>query len=72
MKDFHLMNLALLCKWRWRMLHHGSGVWREIIRARYGGVFPAPHLGGRLGELRRSSLWWKDMSLLGTKVGLVC
>jgi hypothetical protein len=32
-------------------------------------MFPSPHLGGRLGELRRSSLWWKKVSLLGAKEG---
>lgn len=69
-KDLRLMNLALLGKWRWRMLYHGSEFWREIIRARYGGMFPAPHLGGMLGDLQRFSLWWKDVSLLGTKEGL--
>ena len=49
-------------KARWRILHHGPCVWREIIRAIYGGLFLASHLEGRLGELRRSSLWWKDVS----------
>lgn len=66
-RDLRLVNLALLGKWRWILLQKETGVWRMIIAARYGSLAPTPHLGGRFCGLRRSSLWWKDVSLLGTK-----
>jgi hypothetical protein len=69
LKDLYLVNLYLLHKWTCMILHQGEGVWREITRSRYGGMFPSPHLGGRLGELRSSSLWWKKASLLRAKEG---
>jgi hypothetical protein len=65
-RDLRLVNDALLGKWRWRILQERKEVWREIIFARYGAMFPAPHLGGRPSGLMRGSSWWKDVSLLGT------
>ncbi|MCI76045.1 hypothetical protein A2U01_0097314, partial [Trifolium medium] len=35
---------------------------------RYGSLFPAPHLASRPNGLRGVSLWWSDVSLLGTRV----
>ena len=33
-KDITKMNISLLCKWWWR-LEHESGIWQEIIQAKY-------------------------------------
>ncbi|MCH89623.1 ribonuclease H protein, partial [Trifolium medium] len=63
--DLRAVNLALLGKWRWRLISGGVGVSRDIILARYGSLFPSPHLGVRLGGLRRVSWWWRNASLLG-------
>jgi hypothetical protein len=65
-RDLRLVNNALLGKWRWRILSDGTGIWRDILLARYETLFPAPHLGGRSSGLRRASSWWSDVSLLGT------
>jgi hypothetical protein len=59
------VNLALLGKWRWSLISGGVSLWRDIILARNGSLFPSPHLGGRLGGLRKISCWWRNMSLLG-------
>ncbi|MCH80102.1 LINE-1 reverse transcriptase like [Trifolium medium] len=45
-RDLHAVNLALLGKWRWRVIVGDQGIWRDIILARYGSLFPSPHLGG--------------------------
>jgi hypothetical protein len=67
-RDLRLVNIALLAKWRWRILSEGQGLRRDILLARYGSLFPAPHLAGRPSGLRRVSLWWNDVSLLGYQV----
>ncbi|GAU36466.1 hypothetical protein TSUD_166320 [Trifolium subterraneum] len=41
------------------------GLWRDILLARYGSLFPSPYLGGRPNDFTGVSLWWKDVSLLG-------
>ncbi|GAU10160.1 hypothetical protein TSUD_418630, partial [Trifolium subterraneum] len=64
-RDLRAVNLALLGKWRWRLISGGVGLWRDIILARHGSLFPSPHLGGRLKDLKRVSCWWRNVSLLG-------
>ncbi|GAU10016.1 hypothetical protein TSUD_288060 [Trifolium subterraneum] len=49
-RDLRVVNLALLGKWRWRIISGGVGIWRDIILARYGSLFPSPHLGGRRND----------------------
>ncbi|PNX69332.1 cytochrome p450, partial [Trifolium pratense] len=43
-RDLRAVNLALLGKWRWRVIARGQGLWREILLARYGSLFPSPPL----------------------------
>ncbi|GAU30794.1 hypothetical protein TSUD_355200 [Trifolium subterraneum] len=64
-RDLRAVNLALLCKWRWRLISGGVGLSRDVILARYNSLSPSPHIGGRLGGLRRASCWWRNVSLLG-------
>ncbi|GAU31203.1 hypothetical protein TSUD_210600 [Trifolium subterraneum] len=64
-RDLRVVNLALLGKWRRRLISGGVGLWRDIILARYGSLFPSPHLGGTLKDLKRVSCWWRNVSLLG-------
>jgi hypothetical protein len=63
-RDLCAVNLALLGKWR--LLSRGQGIWRDIIFARYGLLYPLPHFGGRPSSFSKASLWWKDVSLLRT------
>ncbi|MCI92838.1 hypothetical protein A2U01_0114135, partial [Trifolium medium] len=62
------VNNALLAKWQWKILTERSGIWRDIILARYGTMFRTLHLRGRPNGLRGAYLWWSDVSLLGTQV----
>ncbi|MCI28718.1 RNA-directed DNA polymerase (Reverse transcriptase), partial [Trifolium medium] len=64
-QDLRAVNLALLSKWRRRLLSGGQGIWRDILLSRYGSLYPSPHLGGRPVGFRGTSSWWKDVSLLG-------
>jgi hypothetical protein len=64
-RDLRAVNLALLSKWRWRLLSGGQGIWRDILMARYGSLYPSPHLGGRPVGFKGTSAWWRDVSLLG-------
>ncbi|GAU49947.1 hypothetical protein TSUD_408420 [Trifolium subterraneum] len=64
-RDLMAVNLALLGKWRWRLLSGGQGIWRDILLSRYSSLYPSPHLGGRLVGFRGTSTWWRDVSLLG-------
>ncbi|GAU38725.1 hypothetical protein TSUD_396540 [Trifolium subterraneum] len=73
-RDLRLVNNALLAKWRWRILTKGLGLWRDIILARYGSLFPAPHLAGRpngrIGNGTSTSFWfdpWVDGVPLRTR-----
>jgi hypothetical protein len=61
-RDLELVNLSLLAKWRWRLLHEeDSTLWKEVIVAKYGRFMvnnvnwmwePTPYL---------ASIWWKDI-----------
>ncbi|GAU42324.1 hypothetical protein TSUD_25500 [Trifolium subterraneum] len=53
-RDLRYVNLALLGKWRWRLLDVGQGIWRDIILVRYRLMDPSPYLGGRPVGLRGS------------------
>ncbi|MCH81087.1 ribonuclease H protein [Trifolium medium] len=46
-RDLRAVNLALLGKWRWRILSGGQGIWRDILMAKYGSLYPSSHFGGR-------------------------
>jgi hypothetical protein len=67
-RDLRVVNLALLGKWRWRILSEGQGIWRDILLARYGSLYPLPHLAGRPIGFRGTSVWWRDISLLGSSM----
>jgi hypothetical protein len=60
-KNLELFNLALLSKWKWRMLLDDEALWSDFLRYRYG------HLPSRvLGSISytqgsKESIWWKDI-----------
>ncbi|GAU21373.1 hypothetical protein TSUD_189600 [Trifolium subterraneum] len=49
--DLRMVNLALLGKWRWRLISGAEGLWKDILRARYDPLGCSSHLGGRVGSL---------------------
>ncbi|MCH87828.1 ribonuclease H protein, partial [Trifolium medium] len=64
-RDHKVVNLALLGKWRWRLLCGGQGIWKDILLERYGSLYPSLHLGGRPSW---GTSWCKDVSLLGAQL----
>lgn len=63
MKHFGLFNLALLSKWKLRVLNGGYALRSDIISARYGNVKFEVLCGPYVS--RKSSLWWMDMCAIG-------
>lgn len=71
-KNLEAFNLALLIKWRWRILvEEGNSLWKDILVERYGlkGRWPRAQDFGR--EWGKTSIWWRDLCLLGDGTNLV-
>lgn len=68
-KDIHMVNLALalLDKWRWRLLEGAFGMCVDILFVIYGHSTVTSLHGGRALWSRSVSLWWKGVSLIGSK-----
>ncbi|XP_057447160.1 uncharacterized protein LOC130738983 [Lotus japonicus] len=49
-KNWRLFNVALLAKWRWRLMVGDSGLWSCILNYKYKG-----------GYHEKASIWWKDL-----------
>ncbi|CAK8573446.1 unnamed protein product [Lathyrus sativus] len=54
-------NLALLQKWKWRILTENDGTWLDILRARYGNICNAILGGNRSSKSCKGYHWWKDL-----------
>jgi hypothetical protein len=60
-RDIGKVNLSLLIKWRWRLIHSSQAFWKKILVARYGAeVRSKVHWCG-VPLPYNASLWWKDM-----------
>lgn len=60
-KNVEWFNLALLAKWRWRLLTEKRGLWRDILKSRYGvEVEGSADLGNNEG-FKKGSGWWKGI-----------
>lgn len=54
-KNLQNLNLALLGKWRWRLLRESEGLWYRVLKVRYG-------QGSSFREAQgRDSTWWRDL-----------
>ncbi|GAU49942.1 hypothetical protein TSUD_408370 [Trifolium subterraneum] len=64
-KNLELFNLALLSKWKWRLLSEGDAIWADLLRFRYGHL-PTQMLGRETHLIgAKHSIWWKDVVSLG-------
>jgi hypothetical protein len=66
-KDLGWFNLALLAKWRWRLLMEDGSLWKKVLEAKYGNV---SRLNMTLARGSKPSLWWKDLLGLGVLRGV--
>jgi hypothetical protein len=56
------MNLSLLFKWRWRLINtEVSGIWKEVLAAKYGDFILHNVVWQNRSILRHASNWWKDI-----------
>lgn len=67
MEDF---NLALLYKWKWRIIVQSKSVWHGVLRAIYRDIkLSVAHGGGKVMWEHKKSQWWRDiMALEGAKL----
>ncbi|XP_019455102.1 PREDICTED: uncharacterized protein LOC109356226 [Lupinus angustifolius] len=63
-KNLGLFNLALLGKWRWRMLSSSESLWVKVLRSIYG--VEAVVRGGLVDVecFKKGSSWWRDLGCL--------
>ncbi|XP_058765967.1 uncharacterized protein LOC131639491 [Vicia villosa] len=57
------MNVALISKWKWRLIVEKEAIWRDIIIARYGNVRLKVLVGDNSVLERKDSIWWRDLIL---------
>lgn len=67
MKDIGVFNLALLSKWKWKILEGKDCLWMEIFRARYENLQFSMLDEEGVSFRGFRSLWWKDIISLGRK-----
>ncbi|WJX73641.1 hypothetical protein P8452_57400 [Trifolium repens] len=64
-KNLRLMNIALLTKWRWRLLTSQDSLFSLVLKAKYGeNIGFSPNLSQERNK-SIASLWWKDVCDLG-------
>lgn len=65
-KDLEVFNIALMEKWRWRLLSEDdSPLWKKILCFRYGNVCSWNGELPSYNIVKKSSLWWRDLVILG-------
>lgn len=56
-KDLKLFYIALLGKWKWRLSIDVSGLWKEVLVAKYRSWRELDHAKDGYHD----SLWWRDI-----------
>ncbi|XP_058756592.1 uncharacterized protein LOC131629811 [Vicia villosa] len=60
-KNVGVMNVALLSKWKWRILVEEEAVWRGILVSRYGNIKLKVLIGDVSVVEKSDSIWWRDI-----------
>ncbi|XP_058764653.1 uncharacterized protein LOC131638121 [Vicia villosa] len=60
-KNMEIMNVALLSKWKWRILTDKDAVWRDLLEVRYGNIKLKVLVGDSLVVQKKDSIWWRDL-----------
>jgi hypothetical protein len=64
-----VVNISLLAKWHWRLLGGGDALWKDVIRSKYEEEVFGKVDWGEGNKPWFSSLWWKDINLIGSNLG---
>ncbi|XP_058777072.1 uncharacterized protein LOC131651423 [Vicia villosa] len=62
-KDVKTLNIALLNKWKWRIINEKEVVWRDIISHRYANLVLKIFVGDKSVLSKKDSIWWRDLIL---------
>jgi hypothetical protein len=60
-RDVKIANVALLAKWRWKLLQHDPGLWKEVLVAKYGPLLLTNAVFNGIPGARIAPTWWKDI-----------
>ncbi|XP_058764573.1 uncharacterized mitochondrial protein AtMg00310-like [Vicia villosa] len=60
-KDIEVMNMALLNKWKWRILKESDKPWVNILNSRYDNIKVKVLEGDAFVLSSRYSIWWRDL-----------
>ena len=55
-RDIRKFNLALLARWRWRLVSNEEGRWKDLLATKYGMVTE-----GLRTPVKTQSWWWRDL-----------
>ncbi|XP_058755916.1 uncharacterized protein LOC131629131 [Vicia villosa] len=62
-------NVALLYKWKWRILEEAGSLWHEVLKARYGDLKTTILIGAAYNKGKDfTSIWWVDILALDNHV----
>lgn len=61
MRDVRILNISLLAKWKWRLLHGEVALWKEVLVEKYGPQVTTMLDGELCSHWRSASSWWKDV-----------
>jgi hypothetical protein len=65
-----MVNISLLAKWRWRLLDNNHGVWKDVLKGKYGEL--AVGKVEILDDCKPwyASLWWRDICSIVVNLGV--
>lgn len=65
-KNLEAFKIALLSKWRWRLLQgEDNSLRRKLLVERYSNPGPWFEEDANMREIKDYSIWWRDLQLLG-------
>jgi hypothetical protein len=69
-RDVRLVNISLLTKWRWRLIESKEGLWKDVLRSKYGDAATKSVSLGTEVILWYASTWWKNICSIGTNLNV--
>lgn len=68
-KDVGCMNVALLMKWKWRILTEENVAWSRLLRHRYINLTVKMFVNDKCVISKGDSIWWRDDILIKDREG---